>query len=82
MNQKLNALAIGYTSAILAAAGVLLLGIAGNFGIYTGAAEQMTRWHMFFDLSLIGIVAGTIEAALICFIIGYVFAGLYNKLAK
>lgn len=79
MDQKLNAMAVGYVSAIIAAILMLFLGIAGNFGIYTGAAEQMMQWHLFFDLSVVGIVGGIIGAAFVCFVVGYAFARLYNK---
>lgn len=61
---------------------MLVLGILGNIGLYTGAAEMMKQGHMFFSLSIGGIVAGMIEAALISLMLGYVFAWLYNKLLK
>lgn len=76
---KLNALALGYAAAILSAVGMLLLGIGGNIGIYTGAVEMMQQWHMFFSLSITGIIAGMIEAAVISFVFVYAFAWLYNK---
>jgi len=76
---KLNALALGYAGAILSAICMLLLGIFGNIGIYTGAVEMMQKWHMFFSLSIGGIIAGIIEAAVIGFIFAYLFAWLYNK---
>lgn len=60
MDQKLNAMAVGYASAVIAAILMLFLGIAGNFGIYTGATGQMMQWHLFFDLSAVGIVGGII----------------------
>lgn len=41
MNGKLNALVLGYASAIISGFGMLLLGIAGNLGIYEGAVEMM-----------------------------------------
>ena len=77
---ELNALVLGYTAAILSAVCMLLLGIFGNLGIYAGAAQQMMMWHMFFDLSVLGIITGIIEAAVHGFIAAYVFAWLYNKL--
>lgn len=80
MDTKLNALVFGYTSAITAAIGMLILGIAGNMGVYEGAVEMMKEWHMFFSLSFAGIISGMIEAAIVSFIFGYVFAWIYNKL--
>lgn len=76
---ELNAKALGYASAILAGLCMLLLGILGNLGIYVSAAEQMQKWHMFFSLSIGGIITGIIEASIIGFIAGYVFALIYNK---
>ena len=76
---ELNELAIGYAAAIIAAAGMLLLGIGGNIGFYSGAAQQMQIWHMFFSLSIAGIITGIIEAAIMSFIAGYAFAWIYNK---
>ena len=76
---KLNPKALGYASAILAGACMLLLGILGNLGIYTDAVEMMAKWHIFFSLSPVGIIAGVIEGALSSFVLGYAFGWLYNK---
>lgn len=76
--KTLNPLALGYAGAIISAIGMLLLGILGNLGIYTGAAQMMEEWHMFFSLSIGGIIGGMVEAAIISFIALYVFALLYN----
>ena len=81
MAQKLNEKALGYSLAIIAGLCMLLLGILGNFGIYLGAVEMMQTWHMFFDLSVVGIIGGIIEAAVISFIAGWLIAVFYNKFA-
>ncbi len=60
---------------------MLLVGILGNIGIYTGAVEMMEQWHIFFSLSIGGIIAGMAEAAVVTFVFVYLFAFLYNKLA-
>lgn len=78
---KLNELALGYAGAIITAAIMLLLGIFGPMGIYGGAAQMMQEAHMFFSLSIIGVVTGMIEAAIMGFVFGYVLALLYNKFA-
>jgi len=57
------------------------LGVLGNLGIYTGAVGQMQGWHMFFSLSVGGIIAGMAEAAVWGFVLGFVFAWLYNRFA-
>ncbi len=82
MAQKIDEKALGYSFAIIYALYMLLLGILGNLGIYLGAVETMQKWHLFFSLSIIGIIGGVIEAAIISFIFGYVLAILYNKFVK
>lgn len=78
---KLNSLALGYVAAILTAVVMLLLGILGNIGVYTGAVEMMQQWHVFFSLSIGGIIVGMLEAAVISFIFAYLFGLIYNKFA-
>lgn len=82
MDKKLNPLAFGYAGALVAALTMLLLGVLGNLGIYLGAVEMMAQWHVFFNLSIIGIITGIIEAAIITFAFLYLFGWLYNKLSK
>jgi len=81
MAKQINKLTAGYTGAIIAGASMLLLGILGNLGIYTGAVKAMMGWHMFFSLSIAGIILGMIEAAVITFVFVYVTIWLYYKLA-
>ena len=80
-NKKLRSLALAGSAAIVAAVVMLLLGVLGNIGIYTGAVEMMQQWHMFFSLSIGGIIAGMFEAAVITFVFIYLFGLLYNKLS-
>ena len=79
---KLHALNLGYAGAIVSALVMLLLGILGNLGIYTGAVEMMEAWHMFFSLSLLGIIGGIIESVVISFVFLYLFAIVYNWLLE
>jgi hypothetical protein len=79
MPQRLNPKALALASAIVSAFIMLLLGIFGNLGIYTGAVQQMQKWHLIFSLSILGIVGGMIESAVISFVIGYLFALIYNR---
>lgn len=81
MAEKLSAKGFGFAAAVLSALVMLGLGVLGNLGIYTGAVEQMQGWHMFFSLSVGGIIAGTVEAAAWGFVFGLAFAWLYNRLA-
>ena len=78
-DKKLNKLALGYAAAIISAAGMFSIGILASLGLYTGAAQQMMQMHMFFSLNVLGMITGIIEAAILAFMGGYVFAWLYNK---
>lgn len=78
---KRRSLALAGSAAIVAAVVMLLLGILGNLGVYTGAVEMMQQWHIFFSLSIGGIIAGMFEAAIITFVFIYLFGFLYNKLS-
>lgn len=76
---RLKPLALGYATAIISAACMILLGLLGKMGIYMGAVGMMQQTHMFFGLSLLGVVFGAIEAAVIGFVFGYAIAWIYNK---
>ncbi len=78
---KLRLLALAGSAAIVAAVVMLLLGILGNIGVYSGVVEMMQQWHMFFSLSIGGIIAGMFEAAIITFVFIYLFGFLYNRLS-
>ncbi|MBI2548204.1 hypothetical protein HYW21_02535 [Candidatus Woesearchaeota archaeon] len=78
MSEKINSLGLGYAGAILAALTVLLLGIGGNIGVYTEAAEIMESQHMFFSLTIQGVITGMIEAAIFGFVGLYLLGWLYN----
>ena len=80
--QKINQNALALAGAIVAAITMVLLGILGNVGIYTGATDMMIQWHMFFSLSIGGIIAGLIEASIISYVSLYLFAWVYNKLQE
>lgn len=79
---KLNAVAFAGAGAIVALVGMLLLGLLGNLGLYMGAVEMMQGWHMFFSLTVGGIIAGMIEGAFISFILMWFFAWVYNRLVR
>ncbi len=82
MKEKLNSFAFGTAAAIVAALSMLVLSVVGKFGIYTGAVEMMAKWHMFYSLTTIGIIAGMFEAAAISFVFFYLFAWIYTKLTN
>lgn len=76
--KTLHAMYLGYAGAIVSAIIMLILGILGNLGIYTGAVAMMQEWHLFFSLSVMGTIGGMVESAIISFIILYLFAVVYN----
>ncbi len=82
MNQHLHANALGSTGAVISAAGMLLLGIGANIGIYEGAARVMQETHLFFTFSFIGIIGGMIEGAIVSYIFLYAFAWVYNRIVE
>lgn len=79
MTEALNTRALSFAAATVSAIVMLLLGILGNLGIYTGAFEMMQQWHMFFSLTPIRIIAGMLEAAIISFGFAYLLGFFYNK---
>lgn len=82
MNQQLQANALASTGAVVAAFSMLLLGIGANVGVYEGAANMMQEWHLFFSFSFVGIIGGMIEGAIISYVFLYVFALVYNRMAR
>jgi hypothetical protein len=47
---------------------------------YIGAVEMMMRWHLFFSLSIVGIIGGMLEAAVVSFIILFALGAVYNRM--
>lgn len=78
MAMTLDAKALVVASSVMSAAGMLVLGILGNLGVYEGAVAMMAQWHLFFDLSAIGILTGMVEAAVITALAVGLWAWLYN----
>jgi hypothetical protein len=42
----------------------------------------MEQWHLFFEPTVVGTVAGMAEAAVVSFVLVYAFARLYNVFAR
>lgn len=79
VKQKLNEKSLGYSLAIISAIGMLLTWIVGKIGWYQGWVNNMLEMHIFFSLSIGGLIAGIIEAAILSFIAGWLIAYFYNK---
>lgn len=82
MPSKLQAQQLVTTFAIWAALFMLVLWVLANMGLYVSAAQQMAKWHMFFDLSLTGLIGGMIEAAAVSAILTFAFVLVYNWVGK
>jgi len=80
--RRRNSLALAGTAAVVSAVAMLLLGVFGTIGVYEGAVEAMEQWHLFFEPTIVGTVAGMVEAAVISFVLMYAFAWLYNAFAS
>lgn len=80
MNQ-LDATAFAAASAVVSAAIMLLLGVAGALGLYEGAVQMMEQWHLFFSPTVVGTVGGMIEGAIVGYVIAWTVAWLYNAFA-
>ena len=76
-----DALALAGAAAVVAAAVMLLLGVLGAIGVHEGAVRMMQRWHLFFDPTVVGTVAGMVEGAVVTFVLVYAFGWLYNAFA-
>lgn len=76
---RLNAKALGLSLAIYGAILMLLLSILGLFNLFGSAVEMMEAFHIGYALSFVGIITGIVEAAVFCFISGFLVAYLYNK---
>ena len=78
----LDSVALAGAAAVVSAIAMLLLGVFGAVGVYEGAVEAMEQWHLFFEPTVVGTVAGMTEAAVISFVLVYAFAWLYNVFAR
>jgi hypothetical protein len=78
----LDSVALAGAAAVVSAIAMLLLGVFGAVGVYEGAVDAMEQWHLFFEPTVVGTVAGMVEAAVISFVLMYAFAWLYNAFAS
>lgn len=79
MAQKCNELALGYSIGILGGIAMLILWIIGKLGLAAEAVSIMEAYHIWFSLSIGGLIAGIVEAAVFGFVTGYLLAYIYNK---
>ena len=82
MPKKLAPKQLAVTFAIWSALFMLILWLLANMGVYVSATEMMVNWHMFFNLTFTGLVAGMVEAAVVSFLLVYVFVWIYNQVGE
>lgn len=78
---KIEAQPTATALAIWSALVMLLLWVLSKMGVYVSAAEAMSQWHMFFNLTFAGLIGGMIEAAIISLLGVYSFVFIYNWVA-
>lgn len=78
---KLNPLALGYSAGILGGLLMLVLSILGVLGFGGEAIRVMQAYHIWYSLSLAGIILGIVEGAVGSFVGGYLIAYFYNRFA-
>ncbi len=82
MPKKLESKQLAVTFAIWSALFMLVLWLLANMGLYVSAAEQMAKWHVFFNFSFRGLIAGMIEAAVVSYVLVYTFVLVYNWVGR
>ena len=78
---KCNANALGIALAFVSGLAMLILGLLGAAGYAQEAVQIMQAFHIWFDVTAVGIIAGIIEAAVFSYIAGWLIAAVYNKYA-
>jgi hypothetical protein len=79
---KLKAQPAATALAVWSAIVMLLLWILAKMGLYSSAVEMMAQWHMFFNMTFMGLIGGMIEAAAISFLGVHSFVFIYNLVAS
>lgn len=75
---RIDPTALAAASAVVSATTMLLLGLLGAVGLYEGAVRMMEAWHLFFGPSVLGIIGGMLEGAIIAYVLVWFTAWLYN----
>lgn len=73
-----TAIALSIWSALV----MFLIWVLAKMGLYVSAAEAMASWHIFFNLTFMGLIGGMVEAAVISFLGVYSFVFVYNLVAS
>ena len=79
--KKLSPNGIGLAAGILSALCMLVMGVLAMNGVYEEAFVMMKTMHIWFDATVLGVVLGMVEAFVFSYVVGALFALLYNKTA-
>jgi uncharacterized membrane protein len=79
---EIDALSFAGAAAVVSGLVMVILGVLGSVGVYEGGVEMMEAWHLFFEPTLVGTVAGVVEAAVSVFVLTYLFVVLYNSFSS
>lgn len=79
---EIDALSFAGAAAVVSGLVMVILGVLGYVGVYEGGVEMMETWHLFFEPTLVGTVAGVVEAAVSVFVFTYLFVILYNSFSS
>ena len=82
MIKKLKSKQLSISFAVWSALLMFILWLLANLGIYVSAANMMSQWHIFFNLSFTGLIGGMIEAAVASYILTTVFVWIYNWIGE
>lgn len=79
MSNKCNSHALGVAIGGVSALYMLALSLLGLGGYMLEAVAAMEAWHIWYDLTLVGVILGTVEAGVFGYVAGYLIALFYNK---
>lgn len=80
--KKLKVQPFAISLAVWSATVMLALGILGNMGLYENGVKAMMQWHLFFNLSVTGIITGMIEGAVVSYFGVLLFGFIYNSINR
>jgi hypothetical protein len=75
---KIDALSFAGAAAVVSGLVMVALGILGAAGVYEQGVGMMQAWHVFFRPTLLGTIAGAVEAIVSVFALTYITILLYN----
>jgi len=81
MKTSLSPHGLGIALAAVSALLMLVLSLVGLAGYGQEAVAMMQTHHIGYDLTVVGIIIGIVEAAVFSYVAAYIFGVIYNKYA-